>query len=326
MILIAGGSGFLGINMARCLAERGESVVLMQRHPMEPHPLLEQYWGKEVRQALGDLLDLSSILEIVKEHKINSIVKAAAEARGWKDVVGLKAVLDPRGWHVRGRFETEVVGAVNCLEATQLMDLRRMVFIASVDNYRGFPGQPEVFEEDAYLPPVAYSPDGNCKRAADLIGFLYAKGYGISYVSVRLGSNFGIGCTHAVVNDMIHSALNNEPLDLSGIPANRRTHCVYAKDSAQATSALLMADRPLSHHIYNVSSGSNPTMQEIADAVTDVIPGARITLGPPSDIKAHNMVDRSLRMDRIKEEVGFVPKSVREGIQAYVTYLRTGEY
>jgi nucleoside-diphosphate-sugar epimerase len=62
MIMIAGGSGFFGINVARCLADRGEEIVLVQRHPMQETPLLSHYWGKQVRQTAGDLLDLPFLL------------------------------------------------------------------------------------------------------------------------------------------------------------------------------------------------------------------------------------------------------------------------
>ena len=57
MILIAGGSGFLGINTARGLADRGEEALLVQRHAVAPHPLLAKYWGKQIKQALGDVRD-----------------------------------------------------------------------------------------------------------------------------------------------------------------------------------------------------------------------------------------------------------------------------
>ena len=326
MILVAGGSGFFGLNIARCLADRGENVLLVQRHAIKPPTLLAPYWDKQVKQATGSILDLSFIIGLVKTYKIVSIIHAAAETMGWRDTVPPGSVLDPRGWHIHERFETEVVGTVNCLEATRLMDLSRMVFISSCDNYRGLPEQPKVFHEDAYLPPVAYSPDGNNKRAADLQGFLYAKGYGVSYVSVRLGSNFGYGCDWTVVNKMINSAFEGKSLELPMLPANRRTHIVYAKDSAEGTSALLLAKKPLEHHIYNIAAGVNPTMQEIVDTIKEVIPGAKIKLGPLSDKKADNLVNRPQTMDRIKKEVGFVPMTMKKSIEHYVNFKHTGEY
>ena len=323
MILIAGGSGFFGKNIARCLAERGEEVLLVQRHSMNPPPFLVPFWGKQIKQELGSILDLSLILDLVKSYKVDAIVHAASETHGWYDLHP-GAVLNPQGWHIRERFETEVIGTVNCLDATRLMGLQRMVFVSSCDNYRGLPHQPEVFDEDAFLPPVAYSPDGNCKRAADMMGFMYSKGYGFEYITIRLGSNYGVGC-HSAINRMVEGALEGVEADLSMRAANRRTHAVSAKSSAEGACALLLAKKPLEHHIYNLAF-ENPTMQEIADTVKEVLPGAKIKLGPPSNEKADNLEYRPQSMERIKKELGFSAMTLREGIEHYARFLKTGEY
>ena len=75
VIMIAGGSGFLGYNVARCLAVRGEEVLLVQRHPVQTPPLLESYWEREVRQAAGDITDLSVLLGLAKANSIEKIYK-----------------------------------------------------------------------------------------------------------------------------------------------------------------------------------------------------------------------------------------------------------
>ena len=323
MILVAGGSGFFGKNLSRCLADRGEEVLLVQRHSMNPPSFLAPFWGKQVKQELGNILDLSLVIDLVQSYKVDAIVHAASETSGWFDLHP-GAVLNPKGWHIRERFEVEVIGTVNCLDATRLMGLQRMVFVSSVDNYRGLPHQPEVFDEDAFLPPVAYSPDGNCKRAADMMGYMYAKGYGFEYITVRLGSNYGIGC-HSIINPMIEGALEGKEVDLHMFAANRRTHAVNAKDSAEGTCALLLAKKPLEHHIYNLAC-ENPTMQEIADTVKEVIPGAKIKLGPPSKEKADNLEYRPQNMERVKKEVGFSAMTLKQGIQHYAKFLKTGEY
>jgi hypothetical protein len=109
------------------------------------------------------------------------------------------------------------------------------------------------------------------------------------------------------------------------IAANRRTHAVNAKDSAEGTCALLLSKKPLEHHIYNLAC-ENPTMQEIADTVREVIPGARIKLGPPTEGKADNLEYRPQTMERIRKEVGFSAMTLRQGIEQYANFLKTGEY
>jgi hypothetical protein len=67
-------------------------------------------------------------------------------------------------------------------------------------------------------------------------------------------------------------------------------------------------------------------MQEIADTVKEVIPGAEIKLGPPSGEKADNLEYRPQSMERIRKEVGFSAMRLRQGIQHYAKFLKTGEY
>jgi nucleoside-diphosphate-sugar epimerase len=316
VILIAGGSGFYGINTARCLADRGEPVLLVQRHGIEPPPLLAGYWGKQVKQALGDILDLSFILGLVKAHRVKSIIHAAFGTAG--------SHLDPRqgaGEALHQMIEVQLKGAMNCLEAVRLMGLQRMTFISSVDLYRGLPAQCDVFDEDACLPPVSFSLVGNCKRAVEQIGFLYAGTYGISFASLRVGANYGPGCGPSPITRMIEAAVAGKPAALSMIAANRRTHPVYAKDTAEATCAVHLA-KALKSYIYNVSDGTNPTMREIAGAIKEVIPSARIELGPPGE----DVAERPQPVQRIKDELGFVPRTLTQGIEHYVEFLKTGTY
>lgn len=67
MILIAGGSGFFGLTTAGNLAEKGKEVLLVQRHGIEPPSFLKPYWDKEVKQANGNILDLSFLIGMVKK-------------------------------------------------------------------------------------------------------------------------------------------------------------------------------------------------------------------------------------------------------------------
>jgi nucleoside-diphosphate-sugar epimerase len=325
MILISGGSGFYGINTARCLAERGEEVLLVQRHKMAPHPILVKYWDKQVKQALGNILDLSFLLGLVKTYKVDSIIHAAHSTSGVRPPQGREQVDPTAAEPLHQLLSVQIIGAINCFEAAHLMDLRRVTVVSSVDLYRGLPQQCDVFNEDIYLPPIAFSEIGNCKRAVDEIGFLYVKTYGLSFASLRLGSNFGPACYPEGINAMVTNALEGKPSNLPMVAPNRRTHSVYAKDSAEATCAVHLA-KTLKNYIYNVACGTNPTMQEIADTVKEVIPGAQIKLGQPIIKKADNLENRPQTMDRIKEDVGFVPKTLKQGIEAYVMFVKTGEY
>jgi UDP-glucose 4-epimerase len=311
MIMIAGGSGFFGVNVARCLAERGHEVLLVQRHPIRPPALIESYWQKQVRQAAGDIVDLPFLLGLVKMFPVSSIIHAAHATAGLHNEFPLYQTV-----------RVQIIGMMNCLEAARLMDLRRVTFISSVDLYRGLPAQCEVWHEDAYLPPLSFSDVGNKKRAAEQIGLLYAKTYGMSVASVRVGHNYGPACDWQEENQMITNALAGVAAEYPAIPANRRRHTVYAKDSAEGTCFIHLAGS-LKHYIYNLSDGGHPTMEEVREAILEFVPGAEIRLAPPGLEKTEY---RPISMERMKGEFGFVPLDVRQGVRAYVDFVKEGKY
>jgi nucleoside-diphosphate-sugar epimerase len=132
MIMITGGGGFLGLSIAHAFARRGEIVLLVQRHAIAPHPLLEPYWEKQVKQAAGNVLDWSFLFGLVKQYSIESIVHGAFDTAAITQPSILK-----NGLHQLVQVELE--GSRNLLEITRIAGLRRLSFISSVDCYRGWP-------------------------------------------------------------------------------------------------------------------------------------------------------------------------------------------
>jgi nucleoside-diphosphate-sugar epimerase len=316
MILITGGGGFLGLNIARSLVNKGQEVLLVQRHAIQPHPILAPYWDKQVKQAAGNVLDWPFLFGLVKQYSIESIIHGAFDTGTVTRPETMKA-----GLHQLVQVELE--GSKNLLEIARNAGLRRMTFISSVDCYRGWPHECEVWGEDTYLPPVSFSPIGNCKRAVEQLGFLYSKTYGLSFVALRVGRVYGPAASHPdPIRVMVESAAASESAELTSVSGSTRGHTVYAKDVGEATSLIHLA-KSLKYYIYNVSDGTHPTMLEVAQIVRDLIPDAKISLGPPGQEKPlHSGVD----VKRMKEEFGFVFHDLKAGIKDYIAWLKGGNY
>jgi UDP-glucose 4-epimerase/UDP-glucuronate 4-epimerase len=316
MILITGGGGFLGLNIARHLLEKGQEVLLVQRHTIQPHPILTPYWDRRVKQAAGNVLDWPFLFGLVKQYPVESIIHGAFDTGTVTKPETMKNSLPQL-------VQVELEGSKNILEVARNAGLRRVTFISSVDCYRGWPHECEVWHEDAFLPPVSFSPISNCKRATEQIGFLYSKTYGISFVALRVGRVYGPAASHPdPIRIMVETTTADKPADLSKVPESTRGHTVYAKDVGEATSLIHLA-KSLQHYIYNVSDGTHPTMLEVAQVIRDFIPNAKITLGPAGQEKPlHSGVD----VKRMKEEFGFVFRDLKTGIKDYITWLKSGHY
>jgi nucleoside-diphosphate-sugar epimerase len=312
MIMITGGGGFLGLNITRSLAKRGQDVLLVQRHTASRHSLLAPYWEKQISQAAGDVRDWPFLSSLTQRYPIDSVIHGAFDAA---------AIVNPERVQsgMAQLIQIEMEGSRNILEISRLAGFRRITFLSSVDCYRGLPHECETWHEDSYLPPVAFSPIGNCKRAVEQLGFLYSRTYGLSFVSLRVGRVYGPGASsEQPIRQMIEDSAGGKSVDLSSTPASTRAHTVYAEDVGEATCRIHMA-QSLQHYIYNISDGTHPTLFEIARTVRELIPGAQITLGPSGEDKSgHTGVD----VKRIRQEFGFVFRDLKTGISDYIGWLR----
>lgn len=321
MILITGGGGFLGLNVARCLAEKGKEVLILQRRAVEPPSFLTPYWGNKVKQVTGSVLSLPFLLGLAKHFSLDGAIHAAFDSSD----------IDVRGGGIKPSshrslyevVESGIVATMNILEVARLSGFSRVTFISSVDTYRGLPQDCPEWREDAFLPPVAFSPVCNLKKSGEQISLLYHRSYGLSVVSLRVGRVYGPAASHAEpIRIMTESVVRGLKPAVSHVAASSRGHTVYGKDAGEAT-ALLHLKPVLGHHIYNIADGDNPTMGEAAQILKDLVPGSDIELGEAtSDMPSHS----GISIERLKAETGFTPRKLREGLAAYVGNLTNGTY
>ena len=312
VILITGGGGLIGLNLARYLVDREKEVLLLQRHPTEVPSFLAPFWGDQIKEAIGNILDLPLLLGFVKTYQIESIIHAAGtwEGRGGEGTL-----------HQVVQVATK--GTINVLEAAHLFGLRRVTFISSVAVYTGWTG---AYLEDSYLPPVSFSYIGNTKKVAEQICLLYANEYGLSVPSIRVGRVYG-PTAHWQRNPlevMVTDAIAGKSTDLSNISGRVHQYPIYVKDCARGISLVHLA-KSLKHYHYNLSEGKLYTWFEIAQVIKELIPDAEIRLGTTEPEEATQ--PQLFSIGRIRKELGFVPDyDLKRGIKAYADWFREGKY
>ncbi len=321
MILVTGGGGFIGLNIAHRLVEKGEDVVLVQRRSVQPPSYLAPFWGTRVKEARGSILNLPFLVDVARLYPIDGIIHAAFDTGG---IDPRQGITPSSGRNLNDIVENAMQGGTNVLELARLFNMKRFTFISSVDAYRGFPEDCPHWTEDAFLPPVSFSMIGNTKKAMEQLCFLYSRYYDLSAVSLRVGRCYGPYGSHPnePILRMVEGAVAGKAVDLSRVPVNSRGHTIYVKDTGEAT-ALLHLKEKLYHYVYNVTDGDDPTMGEVADMVREVIPTARITLGPEQE--GMPAATPALHT-RLTEETGFAPRKLKDGIEAYIAFVRDGVY
>jgi len=317
MILITGGGGFYGRNIARYLLDRGKEVLLLQRSPVQVTPFLAPFWDKQLKAVKGDVVNLPHLMSLVKKYNVESIIHLAlaADRQGRKSEVPFYQVM-----------QINLQGTINILEAAHIFGLRRVTFASSNTVYFGKNELPKgLYHEDLDVPVLGHWKHTTpSKKAGEQICLMYAKEYNLSVCMIRGGTGYGPGSHGANPPDvMIPNALEGKPVDLTHLPENSTFTPVYIKDLAKGYGLIHLAESP-KHHIYNISSGNMYTFSEIARTVKEIIPKADIRLGSPSP----EVVPFCPSIERAKEEFGYSPDyaDIKKGIMAYIDYLRNGTY
>ena len=314
MILITGGGGFIGLNLARHLVDRGEDVLLVRRHVFEVPAFLARHVGKQVTIARADISEPAVLYSVLKAHDVESIVHAAVVTE------------TSEGSSLYQAIKVNLQGTAEILEAARIFGLRRVTFLSSVSVYFPFGEDVKVLGEDNPLPATSPEWISGTKKAGEQICQLYAQQYGMSIPIVRPPQVWGplYWTRRSPVHAMMENAVLGQATDLSGIDGGQKSSYVYVRDCAKAISLVHLAPS-LEHGIYNISDGEGHSLAEFAAAVKAVIPGALIKLGNtrgPRDMAAPPM-----SIGRIKSELGFTPDyDLKRAVKAYIAWLRDGEY
>jgi dTDP-glucose 4,6-dehydratase len=262
-LLVTGAAGFIGSNFVRDRLERhpGDHVVA--------YDLLTYAGNREslpetVSFVHGDIGDAELVEQTLRDEQIDVIVNFAAESHN------SLAVVDP------GRFfRTNVLGTQTLLEAARRNEVERFHHVSTCEVYGDLPldSGDSFSEESPYRPRTPYNAS---KAAADHAVRAYFETYGLPVTITNCSNNYGpYQFPEKVIPLFTANALDDRPLPLYASTQNRR-EWLHVLDHCRAIELVLERGEP--GKTYNVGSGVEKSIEEIADAVLE-------HTGKPSSLK-----------------------------------------
>ena len=310
MILVTGGSGFIGGHTVRALHDLGENCVIAQRRSGDVPALLADL---PVVAEQADVADLDSLRAIGSRHMITGIVHLAGYPAPRGSIGGVDAT------------RSLLDGLLNIVRVAQDWGVARIGLASTIGVYAGLTHQ-GLLTEDLPVRLSAPHPIPRSKKIGELLGEQLAEATGIEIVNLRISGTWGPNGHEDpffAAPALIHAAATRRPLDLSGllVPVHLQDglDLCYVKDTGRAIALLQLAET-LNHRTYNVASGRVTTNADIIAAIHDVDPGVTLEL-PDGPSNPGNPLD----IARLHQDTGYTPEyDTARAAADYIAWLRAG--
>lgn len=309
-VLVTGGLGFVGSNLAHALAAAGARVHLFDCLVPEHGGSLFNVEGiaGSVQVTLGDLRDSDALAPAVAEAQY--VFNLAGQSSHWDSMA------DPQT-----DLEINCRAQLNLLESIRKTNPRVTIVFASTRQIYGVPRYLPV-DEDHPQRPVDVN--GIHKIASESYHELYARMYGLRCTILRLTNTIGPrmrvkDARQTFFGLWIRRAIEGQPFEVWGGGQVRDFN--FVDDVVDALFRGAASDRSWGR-TYNL--GASPTrLRDLADTLRDVTGCDYVVKRFPDGRRSIDIGDYHASYNRIREDLGWEPRAtLREAIVRTVAYYR----
>ena len=306
--LITGGLGLVGSHIADGLVEQGVAVVVLD--DLSRGRSTNLAWAQDhgnVRVVEGDIRDCALVerltegVDVVFHQAALRITRCAEEPRLAVDVLA--------------------AGTQNVLEAAVRAGVRKVVAASSASVYGMAERFPTPEDHHPYNNDTVY---GAAKAFNEGLLRSYHAMHGLDYVALRYFNVYGPRMdvhgvyTEVLVRWMERIASGRPPLILGD--GRQTMDFVHVADVARAN--LLAATSEVTDEVFNVASGTETSLAELARALLDVMDADHfVAYGPARGV--NNVARRIADTSRAAEQLGFRARiTLEEGLSSLVAWWR----
>jgi nucleoside-diphosphate-sugar epimerase len=294
-VLIAGGCGFIGSHLARKLVEAGEKVIIFHHSP-NTEPIKDIV--DRVTLVRGDATSVLDVLHVLRDNRVDVVYH----------LIALLADISERNPSLA--LKVNVESLVHFLEASRILNLKRIVFASSVAVYDPL-ARPPVPETEPLRPRSVY---GATKVLSEYYGMHYHRAFGVDFRALRFTTLYGLGKSGGstgICSLMIEKSALGEAV--RGEVADAVTDWLYIKDAVDGLILAGEAEQPR-ERLYNIG-GSSHSVKEVADIVRRLIPNSDIRLEAKRTFPWPPAYDCAAA----RRELGFTPAfTIEEGVRDFL--------
>ena len=313
-VLITGGAGFIGANLARRLVNEGADVTIIDS-------LIPEYGGNLANlEGIRDKIHLN-IADVRDPHAMRQLV----QGRDFLfNLAGQTSHMDSMSDPFTD-LDINAKAQLSILEACRAQNPAvKIVFAGTRQIY----GRPDYLPVDEAHPIRPVDINGIHKVAGEWYHTLYTTVYGVQSTVLRLTNTYGPcmrikDARQTFVGVWVRLALEGKPFEVWG--GQQLRDFTYVDDCVDAI--LLAAAHPRANgRVYNLGGDSVVSLRELADLLTDLHPDVSYILREfPAERKKIDIGDYYSNDARIREELGWQTKtSLRDGLVKTLAYSSQG--
>ena len=310
-VLITGGLGFIGSNLARVLVMRGADVTLVDS-------LIPQYGGntfniEDIREKVTvnvcDVRDPFAMAYLLKDKDF--LFNLAGQTSH------LDSMADPQT-----DLDINATAQLSILEACRKVNPGVKIVFASTRQLYGKPAYLPVDEKHPIRPVDV---NGINKLAGEWYHILYNNVYGIRACALRLTNTYGPGmrvkdARQTFLGIWVRNLVEGKPVLVFGDGAQLRDFN-YVDDVVEALLLAAASDKA-NGEIFNLGSQEVINLRNLAAMMVEMHPGGGYEVVPfPPERKAIDIGDYYSDFKKIEEGLGWKPKILlKEGLRKSLDY------
>ena len=319
-VIITGGLGFIGSNLAELLIKKDFYVVNLDKVTYSANFYNAKNFKnhKNYRFIRCDISNKKKILEILKKEKPVGLFNLAAESHVDRSIDSPYPFI-----------KNNIVGVFNLLEAvkTYCKNIKKFKFIhISTDEVYGDIIKGRTKENYPYKPSSPYAAS---KASSDHLVYSYFHTYKLPVIITNCSNNYGPKQhPEKLIPKIIYNILNNKDLPIYGDGKNSR-EWIYVKDHCVALYDVL--EKGKVGEFYNIGSNENINNLKICSKLLNIF--KKLNFKSKSKIKF--IYDRpghdkryALNSDKIIKELKWIKKTnINDGLhKTVIWYLKNMSY
>lgn len=311
-ILITGGLGFIGSNLAKKCLELGADVTIYDC--LDPKSGGNIYNINEIRSEVKVILNDIRNFEGVSAAILNQNVVFNCAAYTSHPNSMKEPLID---------IEVNCKGTINILEAAKRFNPESKIVHIGTSTQIGKMRFDEADELHPEFPVDIYSAN---KTASEKYVLVYGSAYKMRTTVIRLANNYGPRSNikspdFGFINYFIGLALQNKEITIFGKGSQLRNFS-FVDDSVLALILASQNERS-NGQVYFAVSDKQVSILDISNELVSIIGGKLRFIDWPKERESIEIGDAIIKNNKIKNELGWFPKTdIKEGMQQTKNYYK----